>query len=242
MLISSGIRRASKIIAVSEYTKRDIANHYGIDENKIEVVHEGVHENYKAVKGSDKTRQVLKRYGIPDQYVLYVGRLHEGKNLIRLLQAYARVRKQGQADYRLVFVGRELFNALPIYREVSRLGLGKEVIFSGYVEGKDLPVIYSHAAAFVYPSLFEGFGLPPLEAMACGTPVLSSSAGSLEEVIGDGGLLFDPCSLDQMTESLDRILRDKSLREDLRQRGFKRASLFSWENAAKKTLKVYQQA
>ena len=203
------------------------------------MVHEGVHEKYRPMGHRPEVTQVLKRYGISGSYLLYVGRFHAGKNLIRLLQAFATVKKQ--AALKLVLVGRELFDASPIYREVLRLGLEQDVVFSGYAAEEDLPYIYSGATAFVYPSLFEGFGLPPLEAMACGTPVISSSAASLAEIVGDAGLLFDPYNLEELTECLFRILTDESLRGDLRQRGLDRVRQFSWENAAANTLKVYKE-
>jgi glycosyltransferase involved in cell wall biosynthesis len=242
MLISGGIKRAKKIIAVSEYTKQDIMRHYGVKDGAITVIHEGVNEQYKFMDNARLASLTLKRHNIPDHYLLYVGRFHAGKNLIRLLQAYAAVKKTGDIGHKLVLVGRELFDAGPIYREISNLGLEHDVLFPGYVAEEDLPYIYTCAAAFVYPSLFEGFGLPPLEAMACGTPVVSSSAASLTEVVGNAGLLFDPYNLEELTENLYAVLTNESLRDDLKRRGFEHVRQFSWEHAAMSTLTVYKEA
>ena len=237
-LISSGARRAERIIAVSNTTKQDLVDTFGIPEEKIVVVYEGVSPNYRPIADDEERRRVLARYGIEGDYVLYVGRLHVRKNLVRLLQAFARIRRGG-ASHRLVLVGRKLFDADPLLRAIVDLGLTDEVLLPGHIPLADLAHVYSGATVFVYPSLFEGFGLPPLEAMACGTPVITSNVSSLPEVVGDAALLADPRSVDELANAMERLLADVGLRRRCREKGLARVAAFTWERTARETLAVY---
>lgn len=237
-LISSGARRAERIIAVSNTTKQDLIDTFDIPAEKIAVVHEGVAPIYRPSADPEEQRRVLARHGITGDYLLYVGRLHVRKNLVRLLEAFARV-KQRRQGHRLVLVGRKLFDTDPLHRAIVELGLADQVVLPGHIPLGDLPHVYAGATAFVYPSLFEGFGLPPLEAMASGTPVITSNVSSLPEVVGDAALLVNPRSVDELAHAMERLLDDAALRRRYRDRGLARAATFTWQRAARETASVY---
>jgi glycosyltransferase involved in cell wall biosynthesis len=238
-------RAARRVIAVSQATKDDLVQHYGIEPDKITVVYSGYDETMQPVEDEATIKEVKARYGIGGDYVLYVGTLQPRKNLGRLLEAYATVRKQandnrkGEAP-RLVIAGRKGWLYDQIFRQVEQLGLETEVIFTGYVPQDDLPALLSGARLFVFPSLYDGFGLPVLEAMACGTPVLCSNVASLPEVAGEAALLVDPLDVKGMAEDMERLLRDEGLRSQLVERGFQQVRRFSWERCARETLAVLE--
>ena len=225
-----GIKRASFIIAVSENTKRDMVRLWGIPEERIEVIYNGIDRDVFKPCGKDSS-----------PYILYVGSERPRKNLPRLLEAFREV-KRFYPELKLVKVGREgrspRFREMTV-RKIRELGLEGDVIFTGDVDDGRLAKLYSEALLLVYPSLYEGFGLPPLEAMACGCPVCASNSSSIPEVVGDAGILFDPYSVEDMTRAILKVLSDNSLRRSLIERGFERASLFTWERTAEKTLELY---
>jgi glycosyltransferase involved in cell wall biosynthesis len=176
---------------------------------------------------------------LPADYLLYVGTIEPRKNLPTLLQAYRiLLDRMGHAPT-LVIAGRKGWLHSPVFRRVTELDLGGQVQFTDWIEQADLPALFSGATAFVYPSLYEGFGLPPLEAMACGTPVICSNASALPEVVGEGGLLVDPRDAGALARAMEQVLTDTSLRADLSARGLAQASKFSWERTARETLAVY---
>jgi glycosyltransferase involved in cell wall biosynthesis len=235
-------RAASRVIAVSQATKDDLVQHCGIEPGKITVVYSGWDETKQPVEDKATIEKVKAGYGIRGDYVLYVGTLQPRKNLGRLLEAYATVRKQakrGEAPC-LVFAGRKGWLYEHITQQVERLGLETEVIFPGYVPQDDLPALLSGARLFVYPSLYEGFGLPVLEAMACGTPVLCSNVASLPEVAGDAALLVDPLDVKSIAEAMNRLLGDEGLRAQLVERGYRQVRRFSWDRCARETLAVLE--
>lgn len=240
-LVSMGIKRAVKIISVSEATKGDLIRHYGIDERKVAVVHEGVSGRFRRLAaGGEPVRQALLKYGIEDDYILYVGRLHTRKNLARLVRAFNLIRKD-VGGLKLLLVGRAHYYTSRILRVIEELHLQQDVLCLGHVDDEDLPALYNGARLFVYPSLFEGFGLPPLEAMACGTPVVASRCSSLPEVLGDAAALVDPYSVEDIAEKIRLLLLDARYSRDLAERGLARARRFSWRNTAEETLKVYRE-
>lgn len=233
---------AGRVIAVSQATKDDLTQHYGIAPDKITVVYSGCDETMQPVEDDATIERVKARYGIQGDYILYVGTLQPRKNLERLLEAYAMVRKQaGRGEMPcLVIAGRRGWLYRQIFQRVERLGLETAVVFPGYVPQDDLPALLSGARLFVFPSLYEGFGLPVLEAMACGTPVLCSNSSSLPEVAGNAAFLVDPLYVDGMAEAMNRLLHDGGLRARLVERGLQRVRQFSWDRCARETLAVLE--
>ncbi|HEU4792797.1 MAG TPA: glycosyltransferase family 1 protein, partial [Nitrolancea sp.] len=182
---------------------------------------------------------VLRHYAVPQPYILTVGALQSRKNLETLFAAYRILRGKG-LPHRLVVTGRKAWKTAGIFTSLRQLGLEEDVILTGYVADDDLPALYSGASAFAFPSLYEGFGLPPLEAMACGTPVVTSNSSSLPEVVGDAGLTVDPSDVRGFAGALERLLTDEALHETCRKRGLARAGRFTWDRAAADHLELYQ--
>jgi glycosyltransferase involved in cell wall biosynthesis len=239
VLVRESARRADHIITVSEYSKRDLIQTYGVSHAKITVTYEGAGDEFVPLDRDKAKEDVARRYKINGEFILYVGRLQARKNLMRLVDAYAFVRKAG-FPHNLVLVGKVDSMFQPVLSRVRELKLEKDVLLPGYVEASDLPSMYNAAEVFVYPSLFEGFGLPVVEAMACGTPVVTSRGSSLEEVAGDAALLVDPHDERSIAETVIRILADPELRSRLSQAGVTRSDQFSFRNAAQQTVGVYE--
>jgi glycosyltransferase involved in cell wall biosynthesis len=237
-------RRAAQIIAVSEYSRRDIVETYGVDPQRVTVTHEAAAAHFRPVEDERELRRVRQLYGIEGDYILAVGSVQPRKNLARLVSAYSDLRRRpDQAKLpRLVVVGKLAWLYEETLRAVEECGVRADVTFTGYVPEGDLPALYSGALCFAYPSFFEGFGLPPLEAMRCGTPVLVGDRTSLPEVVGDAGLLVDPFDTDAISAALARLIDDDGLRQTLRARGLARAARFDWRETARRTLEVYQRA
>lgn len=228
------MRRLTRVISVSESTRRDLEGYAGVDPHKIRVIHNGADlGRYFPRDRATAQEEVRRELGIPSPFVLYIARLeHPGKNHVRLLEAFARLRAQTALRHRLVLVGSRWNGAEIIKAKVAELGLREDVIFPGFVPTDSLPVLYAAAEALVFPSLFEGFGIPLLEAMASGTPLCAANVSSIPEVVGDAGLLFDPLDPAAIADALRQILTDSVLRETLVARGLARAPLFSWDKAA----------
>lgn len=248
------VRRADAIITVSECSKRDLVNLYGVSPERIAVVYEGVDERFHADPGPDVVASVQQRYALPDRFMLYVGTIEPRKNLITLLDALKRLQVAGYklqvgpdsfqpstCNLQLVIAGRTGWLYQPFFDRLKALGLEDTVRLLGYVPDEDLPALYRAADVFVFPSLYEGFGLPPLEAMACGTPVICSNTSSLPEVVGDAGILVDPLDVEAWSAALARLLADAGLRAHLRRRGQDRAARFNWQETARRTLDTYRQ-
>jgi glycosyltransferase involved in cell wall biosynthesis len=233
-------RRATRIICVSEHTKNDLSDLWGIDLAKIHVVYEAADPHFKPLSPEEVT-VTRARYGLPERYLLTVGTIEPRKNLNRLLDALAIVRRQRE-DVKLVIVGRLGWLYQDFLDKLEQLEHREAVIRPGFVPDGDLPAIYQGAVGTVYPSLYEGFGLPMLESMACGTPVLSSRAGSLPELGGDAAHYFDPLDIEEMASALESVWHDADLRQSMRERGLARAAQFSWQRAARETLDVYRSA
>ena len=230
-------RRANHIIAVSECTRRDLIAAYHLPPQKITVIDEAAAPRFR-LQPPDTVAAVRARYRLPDRYLIFVSTIEPRKNLARLLAAFETLRAEGLTDS-LVIVGRRGWLYDDFFARLERSPARDAVIFPGYVPDADLPPLYAGAQACVFPSLYEGFGLPVLEAMACGTPVVTSSTSSLPEVGGDAALYFDPADVEQITETTRRLLRDPALREEMRARGLEQAARFSWARAAKETQAVY---
>lgn len=240
-LCRASVKRARHIIAVSRQTADDLIHFFGTAANKITVIHNGVDAAFTPAS-SEHCAQFRRQRGLPERYLLYLGTLEPRKNLSCLLQAYARWLNQRPHEHtgvKLILAGAKGWFYEEIFRQVQSLRLNNQVLFPGYIPELELPDWYRSAEAFVYPSLFEGFGLPLLEAMACGTPVLCSQASSLLEVVGDSALTFSPDSEDDLLVKLRRLLADPHLQEELRYTGLLRAQGFSWQRTAMATLAVY---
>ena len=215
--------------------------HLGVHEDRVAVTLHGCEARFQPVADEASLRTVMAKYDLPPHYVLALGNLEPRKNLTTLLQAFARLRQSAEVDpeIQLVLAGARGWLDKPIYRTVRSLGLENVVCFPGFIEDDDLPAVYHGAAVFVFPSLYEGFGLPVIEAMACGVPVISSNTSSMPEVAGGAAMLVDPLDADQMAAAIVRVLGDEGLRDGLRQQGIARARQFSWEAAARQTLDLY---
>ena len=233
------LRRADRIIAVSENTRRDALRFYPLDPAKVEVIPEGVEVRFRPDVDGGVVSHVRHRYRLPERFILTVGTIEPRKNLRTLVEAYAGLRAM-HPEVGLVIAGGRGWLFEPLFEQVRALGLEDQVIFTGHVPDDDIPALLNAAEVFAFPSEFEGFGLPPLEAMACGVPVVSSNAASLPEVVGDAGLLLPPRDVRGWVTTLDRVLDDGQLRSDLSARGVSRARLFSWDTAARRTLEVYR--
>jgi len=236
-------QRAARIATVSEYSRQDLIRTYHLPPEKVVVTYNGVESQFTPDASPNETIEVRQQFGIQRDYLLAVGSLQPRKNLVRLIRAYARLRSENESfTPQLVIVGRKLWLAENVFAEVQRQRWKDDVILTGYVSDDDLPKLYRQATAFVYPSLFEGFGLPPVEAMACGVPVVTSNVSSLPEITGDAALLVDPLDQTSIETALLKITDDAVLRARLREQGIAQAKRFTWREAAEKTLQLYREA
>jgi glycosyltransferase involved in cell wall biosynthesis len=234
-------RRSSAVIADSEATKADLVRAYGIEPNKVRVIYLGADPDLAPVRDPEALAAARARCGIGERYLLYVGTLQPRKNLARLIEAFGAVAGDGALRaVQLVLAGKQGWLYDDLYAQVMRAGLEGRVIFPGYVADEHLAALMSGALAFVFPSLYEGFGMPVLEAQACGAAVMTSNNSSLPEVAGDAALLVDPHDVDAIAEGLRRLVTDDALRAELVRRGFENVKRFSWEKCARETLAVLE--
>ncbi|HET9015165.1 MAG TPA: glycosyltransferase family 1 protein [Thermomicrobiaceae bacterium] len=240
LLTRLSVERAARVITVSESTRADVLREYHVHPERVVTVPNGVDPSLVPVSDLARLAAFRRDHGLPERFLLFVGTLQPRKNLVGLLRAYARV--GDRLDLPLVVVGAAGWQYSPIFDEVRALGLGDRVSFAGYADGDTLALWYGAATALVFPSLYEGFGLPVLEAMACGTPVVTSSTSSLPEVAGDAALLVDPEDVAALGEALVRVAGDEGLHADLARRGIERAKRFTWERTARETVAVYRDA
>ena len=240
-LLWESVHRANGIVAISNYTKEDILRLFNLSEKKIRVIHLGVDPNYKVLDKDLCKNYIRNKYFILDEYVLFVGHVQLRKNLQRLVDAFAQVQKRIRSGHKLVLAGLKGIDSNKVVEFVEKIGLSKQVIFLGYIEDDDLPYLYNAASAFIFPSFYEGFGLPLLEAMACGVPVIAANATSIPEVVGDAAELFDPMSVQDMSDKIEDILSDETLREHLCKKGLERVKIFSWVKTALDTLAIYEE-
>jgi glycosyltransferase involved in cell wall biosynthesis len=238
-LVRGSAIRADHIITVSEYSKQDIVRTYGVREEKITVTYEGAGQEFRPLDRDQAREELAHKYGIEGDFVLYLGRLQGRKNLARVVEAYQQVRRAG-FPHKLVLAGKRDSLFEPVLARIQELHLEKDVLLPGYLPAEDLPLFFNAAEVFVYPSFYEGFGLPVVEAMACGVPVITSRGSSLEEVAGDAALLVDPLSEASIAGALLQLLEDPALRLRLRQAGLERSQRFSFEKTARQTMDVYE--
>ncbi len=239
-IMPSLLRKSAKIIAVSEFTASEIRRHFPDASGKISVIYEAAPPDYRRVTDESRLDEVRKLYSLPQQYILYLGALEPRKNVIGLLRAFAMV--TSNVDQMLVLAGSRSWKYQPIIDLLSQSPLRERVMLAGPVERKDIPAILSMADFLAWPSLYEGFGLPVLESMACGTPVLTSNNSSMSEVAGEAAMLIDPTVVEDIAQGLERLCRDRDLREDLAEKGLRQASRYSWKSTAEQTLDVYRKA
>ncbi|NOZ27940.1 MAG: glycosyltransferase family 4 protein [Chloroflexi bacterium] len=240
--IDRAVQHAHHIIVPSMATKQDTINLLGVPESKITVISEAANPLFRPMDRKRALARAQERFpGLPSEFILFVGTLEPRKNLPTLLRAYQHLREAYKLDADLVFAGRRGWLVDDLFRQVDEMGLQDHCHFLGRVTDDDLLHLLNAARCLTLPAHYEGFGLPPLEAMACGTPVVVSNVASLPEVVGDAGLLVDPNNWEELAVALWRVLTDEQLANELRHRGLQRAALFSWERAAQETLAVYRQ-
>ncbi len=235
------VRRARRVIAISESTRSDLVRLTGVPADRIEVVYPGLEPGMGRVSDPDALAQFRRRHGLPDRCILSVGTLEPRKNAETLVRAYAALRAKGAIPHALVLVGARGWRYESVFKAIEESGYAQDIIVPGYVAHEELPFWYSIAELFVYPSLYEGFGLPVLEAMACGVPVITSDVSSLPEVAGDAAVLVQP-SREALADAISRVARDATLRAEMSEGGLKRAQSFTWERAARQTMDVYRKA
>lgn len=238
-LVPWSARRADHIITVSEYSAKDIESLYGIPRAKITVAYQAPAPQFRPRDKDICRLEIEKKYGIRAPFILYVGRLQARKNLVRLTEAYARIRKR-YPEILLVMVGKPDLHHEKLLAKVADLDLQQAVIFPGYISADDLPAFYNAAEMFVFPSIFEGFGLPVMESMASGVPTITSRGSCLAEVVGDGASLVDPLSVDSIANAMAQILESPDVRGQLIERGLRRSTCFSTAAFAGKVLEVYK--
>jgi glycosyltransferase involved in cell wall biosynthesis len=231
--IRQSIYKSDLIITDSKYSKQDIIKNFNVDEKKIKVIYLGVDKKFKSISDADLIRNIKYKYKINGDYILGIGSNEPRKNFQTLLKSYEYIKERYNINEKLVIIGKRWTK--------DDMNSYKDVIFTGYIDEEDLPIIYSGAKVFVYPSLYEGFGLPPLEAMACGTPVVASNATSIPEVVGQAGILVNPRDEKEIGEAIANVLKNNNLRQELIEKGFKRVKKFNWQKCIKELEEVYKE-
>jgi glycosyltransferase involved in cell wall biosynthesis len=240
-LMRIAIDHASAIVTVSHSARRDLLRLHGVSPDRVSVVHEAASPAFRPLSDGARLDAIRSRYGLPERFILYVGTIEPRKNLGRLMEAFAAARKSG-IPHHLVCVGPYGWSSNDLAARIDRLGIREAVHFTGYVPFDDLPAIYNLGDFFVFPSLYEGFGLPVVEAMASGTAVLTSSSSSLGEIAGDAAETVDPTNIEAMSDAIRRLATDEALRRERSEKGLARAKSFSWSQTAKEMLAVYHRA
>jgi glycosyltransferase involved in cell wall biosynthesis len=232
-------KRADVIVAVSEFTKQEIIKYLSVPEEKIRVIPNGVdQENYRIIDDDKEIAETKKKYGIEDAYFLYVGTIEPRKNIELLVHAYAKARRDRKDFPQLVFAGKKGWRTEKIYETARSYGIEGALLFTGYVPSEDLPILMNGATAFVFPSVYEGFGIPPLEAMACGTPVIVSDRASLPEVVGDAGMVVPVDTEEPLAAAMCRMVEEASLREQYREKGLAHVKKYTWDRAANRLAEI----
>jgi glycosyltransferase involved in cell wall biosynthesis len=237
----ASVKKARKVIAVSNATKKDIVTYFKIKPEKIEVIYEGADQQFRFLEKTEEIESLKHKYQLKKPFLFYTGVWRNHKNLVGLIKAFKLVKEHYQLDINLVLGGKDD----PYYPEVRKtwkeLGLDQEIIPVGFIDQEELPIFYNAAYAFIIPSFYEGFGLIGLEAMNCGTPVISSNSTSLPEILGEAAVYFDPNKPEEIAEKINLVFKDKVLYNTLRSKGFEQAKKYSWDDMNKKTSKLYQE-
>ena len=241
------LKNAARIFAVSQFTKNEIQKLFGIEAGKIEVIYNAIDPRFLTGHTTETDRQLLaERYQIIHPFLLYAGRISPHKNVVRIIEAFSALktelaRQDAFPDLKLIIIGDELSKHPDLRRTVVRSGVQNDVRFLGFVPIEVLRIFYDAAKVFVFPSLYEGFGLPPLEAMAHGTPVLTSNTSSIPEIVGNAAMLVNPENIFEMMRALQRVLLDQTLREKLRHAGYEQVKKFSWDRSVEEVLQGYRE-
>lgn len=239
--LTQTLETAGRIITVSRISQSTLSAYSRVDPAKVTVIHNGVSERFHPHSDPAVLQAVRRRYSLPERFAFWVGNFRPEKNLIFLVQAWARLQARVPERLPLVLAGPQTGQFKAVKKEAEHRGVSGKVLFPGFIGDDDLPAVYSAATLFVFPSLFEGFGLPPLEAMASGTPCVVSNSSSLPEVTGSAALLFNPTSLQNFEDCVHRVITDPELYESLRDKGLRQSALFPWSRAAEETLEVYRE-
>ncbi|MCG9966624.1 glycosyltransferase family 4 protein [Pelotomaculum terephthalicicum JT] len=240
-LFQHAIQKSSYVVAISQTTRNDLIELMDVSPEKIKVVYNGVSAQFKPVENTNILMRVAKKYCLPEKFLLFVGLFSPRKNIAGILRAFSILKNEYQIPHRLVMVGEKGWRYRADLELVQSFGLEKQVFFPGFVEDEDLPAVYNLADVFVFPSLYEGFGLPVLEAMACGIPVVTSNISALPEVVGKAGILVNPHEPEEIATGIHRLISNKKLSSELAKAGLKRSRHFLWENAARELLKVFRE-
>lgn len=233
------IKNSKQIITVSEFEKRRIADFFKLDGNKLKAVYNGVSAHFKKITDEVILSNVKKKYNLPEKYFFFLGNTDPKKNTKGVLKALSLFFKQNQDDYKLVMLDYERNELEKLVTEIGDISLLEKIHLTGYVVNTDLPAIYSLSTIFLYPSLRESFGIPMLEAMACGTPVITSNTSSMPEIADDAALIIDPFKPEDITEAILKLLNDENYKSNLIEKGYKQASNFTWKSMAEKVLEIY---
>lgn len=233
-IVGPSAKKSSKILTDSEFSKKEISKYLLLPDEKIRVIYSGCGEEFRPIKDQKELERLRKRYSLPETLILYVGSYKPHKNVSNLLNAYARL----SLEIPLVLSGKGNKDLLALSKALK---VDKKIIFIGDIKESDLPAIYNCATLFVFPSFYEGFGLPPLEAMSCGCPVICSNTSSLPEVVGDAAIMVNPHDTKELAAAIHKILSDEGFRQEMIRRGLKRAAMYSWEETARRTLQVYEE-
>jgi len=237
VMLKNAVYKSDRVITVSENSKHDIVEHLRIPEDKIVVIPNGVNKAFHPVEDKEKIDEVKKRYSTGERFLLFVGNLKPHKNIERLLRAIKLIRNR---NLRLVIVGGGKITP-PLKEIITQGDLLARVSFLPYLDEETLNLLYNASEALVFPSLYEGFGLPPLEAMACGTPVIASLVSSIPEILGNAAWYVEPRNIESIAQGIEKVVSDSKLKEHLKKLGRERASLYTWENTARRTLELYHQ-
>lgn len=234
------INSCEGIITVSEFSKQDIAKEFNFPKDKIFVTHLAAEDIYRPLSKCKCKKIIEKKYGIEDDFILYVGGFSPRKNILGIINAFSLINKDVKSNVKLVITGRKGISYNNYKSRVDELNLGDSVIFTDFIPLEDLPIFYNASELLVYPSFYEGFGLPPLEAMACGTPVIVSNVTSLPEICHDSALMINPYDIDELSYAMERVLSDSLLKLTMVQKGLMKSSNYSWELTAKQTIEAYK--
>jgi len=240
LFMKGAIQRASRVISVSKSTANDMKRNFGLSDSKVRVVYPGIDEIFKAQEDPSRRDEIRKRYNLPPRYVLFVGNIEPKKNVGALLSLESRLREKG-LGHKLVMVGKRSWCSRSQLDQIDKAVAASNIIVTGYVAVSDLPFVYAMADVFVFPSFYEGFGFPPLEAMACGTPVVSSSRGALAESVADAAVVVEPDDTEQIVEAVLSMISDPALRQEYVQKGLAQSRRFKWDNSARQTLSLYEE-
>ncbi len=235
------IQASSKIITVSEFSKKDIMRIFDVEEEKIKVTHLAADHIFSPIDKNEAKEYIKNKYNISGDFLLYLGGFSPRKNVKSILIAYSLIYKNLPKDYKIVILGPSKDDHSTLNKLASSLNIKDKVIFTGFAPHDDLPRFYNAATVFIYPSFYEGFGLPPLEAMSCKCPVITSNVSSIPEIVGDGAILINPFDTDEIKNAMEKVLSDENLRNEMSEKGYERSKLFSWEITAKETLNVYKE-